>query len=126
MNYTAPKLTPRQQALVDGGLLPFMLRFGGRTTVRIDEVAKEISMSPDFLRDLVTIGAVEYVAAKAKGERPTYILTTRSVLLWLLANSNVDAAEWEDTVAQWLALQPRAALQKIAALVHARLERTAR
>lgn len=124
--YREPKLTPAQQAALDQGLLPFMLRYGGRDKVRVSEAAAELRLSRDFICDLVTTGQVEAIEATAKGDRPTYIITARSLILWALAHSNVDAQTWTDTVRDFVALLSRPQCEQLAAFAAARAARLTR
>ena len=124
MTYAEPKLTARQQQLVQQGMLPFMLRFGGRPMVRAHEIAAETGLSRDLFYDLAELGELEVLRAGTRGTSDKRIVfTTRSVLLWMLTQSNVEAHDWESVLTQWLNLQPRAAKERIAALAQAALAR---
>lgn len=129
--YSAPKLTTAQQAALDQGLLPFMLRFGGRDKVRVSEAAAELRMSPDFICDLCKTGAVECIEASAKAtkgrqQQVTYIITVRSLILWMLTHSNIDALTWTDTVRDFVALLNKPQCEQLIALASARVTRLSR
>jgi hypothetical protein len=126
--HRAPRLTPSQQQALDQRMLPFMLRFGGRHNVRVQEVADELRLSDDFIRDLVENQELEYVAAKSAkgGSRNTYVILTRSVILWMLKNSNVSVDVWREDVRQLVSLWGAEELRYVAGLCQASLERIAR
>jgi hypothetical protein len=125
---TVRTLTPAQQAALDQRMLPFMLRFGGRANVRVQEVANELRMSPDFIRDLVECGELEFIAArsgKGKTDGRTYVILTRSVILWMLRNSNVSPDVWREDVRQLIGLWSVEELRYAGALINSHLERMA-
>jgi hypothetical protein len=124
-SYAAPDLTPRQRELLNQGRLPFLLRFGGRTHVNASEISKETGLSPDLFYDLVQIGKLEVIKASAKGksDRKTYVFTTRSVILWMLSNSNLDETTFAEDFRLLVDLQPRAVLEDMLRIVQARLAR---
>ncbi len=121
--YASPDLTRRQRELLDQGFLPFMLRFGGKANVRADEISAETGLSTDFFYDLGQLGKLEIIKAKAKGERPTYVFSTRSVILWMLTNSNLDEVNFAEHFRDLVALQPRAVLEEMQRITQARLNR---
>jgi hypothetical protein len=123
---TAPQLTAKQLAAVEQGLFPFMLRFGNRAWVRVRDAASELGLSEDFFRSLIDLGELECIAAGAKGDRKTYTIATRSLILWMLRHSNIDPAEHLELVRDFLHQQPAAVLRQVIALAQARLDRLSR
>lgn len=121
--YSDPKLTQRQRDMIAQGLLPFMLRFGGKAHVFADEIHKETGLSTDFFYDLAQLGKLEVIEARAKGKRPTYVFTTRSVILWMLNHSNLDPASFAEHFRDLVAQQPRAVLADMQGIIQARLNR---
>ena len=97
MSYCEPKLTPRQREAVQQGLLPFMLRFGGRAWIRVGEAANEFRLSPKFFYERLDLDVFEKIAAGK-----SYVLSTRSVLLWALVNSNFDHAGHEEILRDYV------------------------
>jgi hypothetical protein len=124
--YRTPALTPGQHRALDQGLLPFMLKFGGRAKVSVREAASELRLSEDFIRDLCQVGELEYIRAGAKGEAKKYIILTRSLILWCLKNSNVNGDDLHESLRQLVALYDAPVLRFVVALANARLERLTR
>lgn len=90
--YRAPKLEGRVVAQLDQGLFDFLVPYR-KPMLLPAEAGKCLARSADFVRDLITLGKLEAIAQAAKGEREVYVVTRRSVLLWLVERAQFDPAD---------------------------------
>lgn len=93
-DYTAPKFAPKVAAQIDQGFFDFLVPYR-KPMLQPNEAAKCFGeKSKDFVYDLIATGNLESVSMKAKGTRPSYIVTRRSVLLYLVSRAQFDPADF--------------------------------
>lgn len=109
MPYAAPKLDKRVVAQLDQGLFDFLVPFR-KPSLLPAEAARCLNKSPDFVRDLIQLGKLEAIPMAAKGEREVYIVTRRSVLLYLVERAQFDPADFLLCIRSVLESFDRAAL----------------
>ena len=80
----------------------------------------------DFVYDLITEGKVEAIPMAAKGTRPIYSITRRSVLAFVLTNANFSLETMKPLIRQFLELLDPFQLAKAAEEASALLESRSR
>ena len=96
--YRPQKLSPDLEAALRNGEFDFLTRFKSREKIRVAEAASDLSMSQDFIRDLVRAGELEILPLTGKGSSPTYMITTRSFLRWMVSHSNMTPRALKETL----------------------------
>lgn len=89
--YSPPTLSPRQLQAVENGEYDFLIPTR-KPLMRMDEVCDVLRRSSGFVRHLVENGRLEVHRDSARGERPSNIITRRSVVLYLAETSDYDPA----------------------------------
>jgi hypothetical protein len=88
-HYTAPRLKPAVQAQLDRGEFDFLMPVKKRL-LRTDEVAEIIGRGQHYVRALIEQGRLEVHGDSAFGQRKSSLITSRSVLLYLVSIANYD------------------------------------
>jgi hypothetical protein len=87
--YSPPTLDRHQLAAVERGEYDFLIPTR-KPIMRMDEVASAIGRSIAFVRALIDDSRLEAHRDSAKGDRPTNLVTRRSVVLYLAETANYD------------------------------------
>ena len=88
-NYVAPRLKPAVKASLDRGEFDFLMPVKKRL-LRTDEVAEIIGREQQYVRELIEQGRLEAHRDSAFGQRKSSLVTSRSVLLYLVSIANYD------------------------------------
>jgi len=108
--YRAPKFAPKVAAQIEQGLFDFLVPYR-KPSLQPNEAAKCLGeRSKDFVYDLIALGKLESVSMEARGKRPSYIVTRRSVLLYLVSRAQFDPADFQLCVRSLLETFDRALL----------------
>lgn len=112
ITYSAPKLEPRTRQALERGEFDFLQPYR-KQLLRTDEVGTLIGRDPRYVRDLVESGRLEAHRDSATGERKSNIITSRSVLLYLVETANYVPADFEARLLAWMKTLTPAALHRL-------------
>lgn len=103
--YERPKLSAGQERAVQLDLFGFLVKLRMRDVITAREAAEILRVSPDFIRDLISLGTFETFELKAKGKKksaPEYRLTVKSFLIYVARTSTLSPEDWHDLVATFI------------------------
>jgi hypothetical protein len=92
--YRSPKLPGKAAMQLDQGFFDFLVPYR-KPTLTTREAAKALGdKSVDFVLALIQCGKLEAFGMEAKGDRPTYTVTRRSVLVYLVGRAQFDPSDF--------------------------------
>lgn len=116
-DYRAPKFAPKIAAQIDQGLFDFLVPYR-KPTLQPNEAARCLGeKSKDFVYDLIHTGKLESVGMEAKGTREGYIVTRRSLLLYLVKRAHFDPTDLRLCIRSFLEALDAPTLDYIAQVV---------